>query len=602
MPAPWLQSEEMDPRESEELAFVEGGLDLPEELSAYYVTEQARSELKSLLDELDKRKVETLRLYEPSAFQEKFHACTSREVLIQGGNRVGKSIAAFVEDARAATNQDPHHKYPDKGVLGCIGFKEEHVGLVIYRYLFQPGGAGIYLIQDERSGRWRCWKPWLPRDQERKSERKPAPPLIPPRLIENFVWSDKARRIFSRVDLKTGWSIYAWGSRAEPAQGFTADLIHIDEDLERPEWFVEMKSRLIMEEGRLIWSVLPHGKNDMLQKMVERAEDEEGKENPQTVVIRATVFDNPYMPAAGREEAIRTWKSAGDDVYRQRALGELVLDSLMMYPEFSKALHNATKPLPKGDDEGEGVPQALRILRERQGQPPANWARYAFIDPGHTVCAVAFITIPPPELGEWVFQYDELYLQQCDAEKLAQAMAFKTRDETIQRFYMDMHGGRLRELGSGEFPHEVYTKKFEEHHVKSVETGHRFWPMCDNTRLREEKLHELLRIRRSGYPTFLVVVEKCPNTCMNFARFRRKVVEGVVQDKRNDRTPGHAVECVEGAAAADLKYVAPKHDSIKKSPIDFILGGMRHREAKRKAKNRGFGDNHISLGPTGTNS
>ena len=176
------------------------------------VTEQQKREMRQLYAERSRRRLEALRLYEPLPFQERFHACHSKEVLIQAGNQVGKSLCAFVEDARAATGQDPHGKYPkENGVMVCLGMDEGHIGRVIHKYLFRAGSFKI--IRDAATGEWRCWKQWVKDDWARKDEAKPAPPLIPPRMIKNFAWKKRAQHVFEVCELKNGWTIYAMGSK-----------------------------------------------------------------------------------------------------------------------------------------------------------------------------------------------------------------------------------------------------------------------------------------------------------------------------------------------------------------------------------------------------
>ena len=198
------------------------------------ITEHQKAELRQLHAEKAKRDSEALRLYEPLPFQDSYHACTAKEVLLQAGNQVGKSLAAFVEDARAATGQDPYGKYPkENGIMVCLGMDEGHIGRTIHKYLFRPGAFKI--IQDEETDKWRAWKPWLGSDWQRKSEAKDAPPLIPERFIKEWAWKKRAQHVFEICELHNGWTIYAMGSKGDPSQGFHADLVHIDEDLERPE-------------------------------------------------------------------------------------------------------------------------------------------------------------------------------------------------------------------------------------------------------------------------------------------------------------------------------------------------------------------------------
>ncbi|MCP4450614.1 MAG: hypothetical protein GY809_04080, partial [Planctomycetes bacterium] len=198
-----------------------------------------------------------------------------------------------------------------------IGLDEGHIGRVIHKYLFES--AQFRLIKDEHTDDWRAWKPWQAYDAAHKEKTREAPPLIPERFIKgNKVWRDKGARIFNTVHFQNGWTLMAFGSQSEPAAGFQADLIHIDEDIQDPDWYDEMIARLTMRNGKMRWSALPLARNDALLNVCERAEEERDSDNPSTVVIQATVFDNPFMDAQTRKENIKRWKSKGEDEYRKR--------------------------------------------------------------------------------------------------------------------------------------------------------------------------------------------------------------------------------------------------------------------------------------------
>ena len=95
-------------------------------------------------NEIASRRIEALNLYVPQPTQDEFHRCNAPECMLMGGNRGGKSLAAFVECARAALGKDPHGKYPLRdGVLGIVGYKQWHIGNVIYPYLFKAGAFKI---------------------------------------------------------------------------------------------------------------------------------------------------------------------------------------------------------------------------------------------------------------------------------------------------------------------------------------------------------------------------------------------------------------------------------------------------------------------------
>src|SRR5690606_14532217 len=101
--------------------------------------------------------------------QDEFHACTARDRLMIGGNRSGKSVGGFVEDARAATNADPYKKYPKEGTVVILGFGWEHCGKVVWPMLFRSGAFKV--IKDLETGKWRAFRPAT--DWERRKEAKP---------------------------------------------------------------------------------------------------------------------------------------------------------------------------------------------------------------------------------------------------------------------------------------------------------------------------------------------------------------------------------------------------------------------------------------------
>ncbi len=555
------------------------------------ITEHQKKELRELYAERVKRESEALRLYEPLPFQDRYHSSHAKEILLQAGNQVGKSLAAFVEDARAATGQDPYEKYPkENGIMVCLGMDEGHIGRTIHKYLFREGSFKI--IQDHATNKWRAWKPWITEDWERKAETKPAPPLIPERFIKQFAWKKRAQHVFEICELHNGWTIYAMGSKGDPSQGFQADLVHIDEDLERAEWYDEMIARLSMRDGKLRWSALPHSKNDALVNLAERAEDEMGQDNASTQVIRATIFDNPFMPEQVKQENIKRWKAKGEDEFRKRAMGELVTDSILMYPNFSKDVHNAIK------FEDPRTP-IQKYLSENNGVPGSDWTRYMVVDPGHSVCAVTFYAVPPSVLGDHVVVYDELYIKNCTAAKFGAMVSQKTKEDQFEAFIIDAHGGRIREIGTGVLPRVQYTKELQKHSVKSNMRNHGFLSGSDDVPGREMKLRSWINVRPNGTTKLLVVVPRCPNLCREFNRFKKKTINGFVTDEGNRRGNCHAIETLEYAAAHGLKYVKPRAKRKETTAIKQILNGRKKRSAQRRARKRGLSPDFINLGPQG---
>jgi hypothetical protein len=546
--------------------------------------------------ELQSRSEEALALYEPTPFQEAFHACPSRERLIQAGNQVGKSLAAFVEVARALTGQDPHNKYPTTdGVAICLGIDEKHIGRVIHKYLFRKGAFRI--IRDKATRKWRAWKPWIPEDAERRAETRPAPPLIPERFIKKWAMTKAAKHIFETCEFHNGWVLHAYSSNSEPAGGFQADLAHIDEDIMRPDWYDELIARLSMRNGKLIWSALPLAKNDALCNVIERAEDEASSDKPTTSVFRASIFDNPYMPEEAKQENIKRWRAKGDDEYRKRALGELVVDSILMYPTFSKTHHSCIK----AEDPRLEI---QRILTDRNGTPPDDWTRYMIVDPGHTVCAALFFATPPPELGDFRVCYDELYIQQADAKLLGIGAKSKCGEDHFEDFIIDMHGGRIREIGSGELPVRQYERHLADNQVICEKRGSRFLAGCDDVESREGSLREWLMTRRDGTTKFLINPARCPHTCREMSRFKKltTTVGGqlVPTDKGNRKANTHCCECLEYGAAHGLDFVPHKSRAIALSPFQRRLAARVERKKIRLAKSWNGSEKTITLGPQGS--
>lgn len=461
------------------------------------------------------------------------------------------------------------------------------------------------IIRDPETRDWRVFRPW---DQEnggdkgREAEAKPVPPLIPPRYIEELVWERRGDRVFSVCRLVTGWEIFALNSAGDPsqAQGFDVHLYHIDEDTANVGWYEEAVGRTAMPKGLIRWTALPHSKNDDILNMVQRAADDEKSKEKTTVCIRASMFDNPYYPEESRQANLRIWAAQGEDVVRKRAYGEMVTDSVLMYPSFSKWVHMAVPEDP------EKASAAQRAFVANHCVPPNNWCLDMVVDPGHTICAVAFLATPPPELGDCHFLYDELYLMRCDASMFGDAVQQKIGSRQFERFIIDAHGGRLTDFGSGIRPQRQYEMQLKERRLKCNELGNFFMNGSDDIEGREVVLRQWLRIGPDGHPMFYVHVPNCPNFVREMERFKKKQrsVNGqmVTLDEGNRSMPCHLVECVEYAAAHGLKYVKPRTSKAHSTFVKWVLDGRAQRERQRRVNGPHAGGRSISLAPRGADS
>lgn len=516
------------------------------------------------------------------------------------------SLAGFVEDARAVLNCDPHNKYPKSGVLVCLGYGEKHIGRVIYKYLFRPGAFDI--IRDLETGKWRTYRPWLgvkhgkQGDLERASESRPAPPLIPNRFIDGKIsWEKRSDHVFSRVMLKTGWEIIAANTAgdSEQCQGFQADLVHLDEDTASEGWYREMVGRCSKRNGKLRWTALPHSKNDELMNVIQRAEDEASSDNPTTVLVSATIYDNPYLPEEAVEANAKLWRSEGEDIYRQRALGELSVGKILMYPTFNIHVHEAIK-------ESEPRLKVQEFLANNNGHPGDDWMRVMVVDPGHAVCAVLFGAVPPPQIfGDHLVVYNLLYLLGCDATMFGNEVYNATKEEHVrfQKFIIDAHGGQLRDIGSGVHPRKQYENKLKEKGVSSIDTRHGFKDGCDDVKGRETLLREAFRIRTDGTSRLLIVGSRCAPLVKELTRFKKKTAKrggmNVIIDEGN-RVNTHAIECLEMMVADGCAYVKPPRPVVKENYVDRALAARRRREEQRAAKYYGKNQRTIDLGPRGS--
>ena len=531
------------------------------------LTTHALSQLKEVQAELHGRKIEALRLYEPMPHQEEFHSCMASERIVLGGNRGGKTLAVAVEAARAATGQDPHGKYPETdGNLAIVGRNWPHIGLVVYPILMKAGAFRI--VKDESTGQWRSLRPG-----EDKAKSKPAPPLIPPRLIKEVSWVLKNAGYLNKVELINGWTIWCFSSEGEPPQGYQADLIWIDEDVNNENFVGESQARLADRKGRFVWSAMPHSKNDALIGLCERA-DRAVEENIANPIIKKFTFrflDNNFIDAEEKRKNIERWSALGADEVRMRAEGEFTTESTLMYPNFNQAVHI--------------------LKREELPQVPEDWTRYVSIDPGHAVMASIFGAVPPDE--SFLLIYDELYIRNCNALIWGEEFEKKVKHQQFRAFVMDMHGGTLRDLGSGRLPHELYTEELRKRKIRSLATNYGFVPGSDDIMARTNLVRQMMHIRGDGSVRLKVLESACPNLLRELKRYRKKTtnVNGVtyVTDVPYTRGDVHAVQCLEYLCAYEPKYHAPPK---KTGPDPWWVKWLEDRKRRQRDNEKG-----VNLGP-----
>jgi hypothetical protein len=527
-------------------------------------------QIQLIFAELVARKMEGLALYKPQETQEKFHASNARHRLALGSNRSGKTLSAAIELARACTGQDPHKKYPQRdGVAFVIGKNWDHNGDVLYRKLCRAGAFKI--IRDQWTKQWRTFKPNDPFDWERRNEAKPAPPLIPPRMIQSIAWLNKKKSQPSTIKMRNGWELRFFSSEGKPPQGAALHICWFDEEIIDPDWLPEMRARLLDHNGVLIWSATPQAGTEQLYGLYERSLEEANEPSPSVSTFEMLLAANQYMHEKAKLDFER---DIDDDDQRQvRIEGKFILTSYKVFPEWR----------------GRHFVEWFQI--------PPHWTRYVFIDPGRQVAAALFVAVPPPNESPHVYAYDEVYCRDADARKFADMVRAKFGTDRIQCMWIDMHEARKRDAGTGARLYDVYSRAFRKRRIVSEDSGYGFRRAPDDPDGGREAMREWLTEDEDGITRLRVFRDRCPNLDkeMKVYRYRRVKKDGgwVITDepvKKRD----HLVDCLRYAASIDPVYVQPrKGQSRKNNEVRRALRARQKLFGSRSGKRR----RGINLGP-----
>jgi hypothetical protein len=355
----------------------------------------------------------------------------------------------------------------------------------------------------------------------------------------------KSANQLQKMTLTNGWSVDLYSSEGEPFQGYSCDILWLDEDLTNDQaWVPEMQARLADRKGRLIWSAMPHSKNDSLLVLCERADRaaEEAVENPIITKFVFRTLDNPAIDNEEKQKMVERWSAQGSDVLRMRAEGEFTFDSIMMYPSYSMTVH--------------GLPRS----ELKEGVIPSDWTRFAVVDPGSQICAVLFAAIPPQ--GDKLVLYDELYIPHCNAVKFGDEFHKKVSGQSFYAFLIDSHGGRLRDIGGGRTPAEQYAAQLADRGVRSKATGSSFVPGSDDVMGGIESVRTAMHIRPNGTPFLRVLEGALPNFQREIKRYRRQstTVGGqvIIGDRPHPRCISHLMDCLRYLCAYEPRYHAPE--------------------------------------------
>ena len=576
---------------------------------------QMAADVQRLEVEETRREMDTVQHYAPMPSQDEFHRCPAKVRIIRAGNQSGKSHAVMMEVARAARKMDPYGKYPTNRplVIWIMVFQESNIGRTVFRMLFELGcGHEVFLIRDKETEQWRTWNPSNPEDLARESEKVIAPPMIPPEEIEGgqpgmdarrcsgFAWAKQRSRIFKNCRLKNGTTIWCFCTKSDPPMGDAIDLAVIDEDLSQDHKTVsELMARVSKRSGRIIWSVWPQMKNDALEKLCREAEDQEGTDEPDIVQLRMRYRDNEYITPKDRKTTLRLWASQGENILKSRDEGDFLLDSFQMYPEFDLDIHGIPNVAdPKCIDKSQYWEKIDWWLRTRE--VPADWTRFLWIDPGWGTTAVLALAVPPPELGDYVVAYGELYLHAHTVPRVADAIVAKFGKERFYLFGIDWHQARKHTQASSKTYAQQFAEEFRKRDFHSVTTGYSFRKGSDDVQGRCAMVRTWLGQRADAAPKFRILRSKLndrrsalPHMEQEFRLYRRMIHMDMAKEdpvKEHD----HIMNCQEYCAHDPLT----RYHRLPAAPAeaDPVVAEFQRWRGAIEGTNKGS----VNLGPGAT--
>lgn len=558
--------------------------------------------LRALVAERIERRREALKVWRAMPTQQEFQNCTSKERVVYGSNRSGKTTVSAVEVALIVTGLHPKlsgTKLPKtNGIACCVGYDYSHVGRVLYRKLFKPGAFRV--IRDAETG---LYRPYEPDGQDKgtpRSHSEAAPPLIPKRYIApgGVNWYRRKEGIPKSIKLTTGWEIRFYSSEGEPPQGDAVHLFWLDEEMINEAWYTESSRGLMDEGGFFIWSATPHVGGDALIDLHERAEKYRMDPNAVTREFLLLIFDNIHAAQADKQDFIDKLKD-NPEAYRTRILGEFAAKAFKVYSEFSMEAHGFDMASLPG------------------GKIPDDWCRFAAIDPGHQVTAVLFLAVPPP--GKYSYKwyiYDELYLEKCSPTRFAEAFEIKTRGHSFEALIIDMRAGRVTTMGGEKPVEQIYREalskvkarrniptennpsgrparesdKFDVVNCWDRVKRQMFVAGADNPKAGISSVKEALQVQlSSGMSQVVFARGRLPNTEYEMAHYHHKRIKGKLTDELSKKDD-HLMDCLRYLVCARPEWQRPKR------VVRPATAAMKRLKAKQ-ARLDSAQSNSVNLGP-----
>uniref|UniRef100_A0A6H1ZMY6 Putative terminase n=2 Tax=viral metagenome TaxID=1070528 RepID=A0A6H1ZMY6_9ZZZZ len=514
--------------------------------SDFEMRRRYRLRIRNRIEEL---RNEAWRLFRPLPAVKTFFSSLAPVRLLDGSNQSGKSLLALMELVRAVCGVDPWGKYPKtNGRAIVVAYDGDHIADPIWSKLTREGE--FFLIREPKTGRMRAVRPdpsnvrqLDPYDVEHESEWVPSPPLLPPRMVRDVAWEDRAKGIPRNVELTTGWKILFRSSRGTPPQGRQIHLALADEELNNCRgWVSELIPRLIRFGGKFIWSATPLGGGPELYELHEKAIS--GDSNVESFTLY--LDDNPYITQEQKQLMLDLLVDPEERSVRY--YGEYAIVGRKAYPGYDPMGIHGIEPFNVAD----------------------HWCRIGVLDPGTQRLACIFGAIDPEERQRYL--YDGFEMRQADAERWAQEVAYRAMGKPFDSFVIDMRAGRQRGLVGLMTTAEQYFLALEKAGVEVQRYGPLagFFPGSDDMASREQALRGWLTVRGAGPFTGEPVLKVVKGILPELDRQIKLATTRPVSGKRVAREEG-LLQCVEYWAAANLGYQRPRSKHPASTNIPELL-------------------------------
>lgn len=475
-----------------------------------------------------------LLLFRPTRVQEvalrRMAQQSIREVLVDGGNRSGKTTLAAVFFASFIRNEPirtwdgdlihcrPQTKLNRPVTAWVIGDHLKHIGMTIYRLLLHPSPSDpvFFMVKDQVTGAMRAWSPErYPDDWDRVQEQVPSPPLIPAHVLDGEPeWAPgrKTANEFRSFTLKNKSAVFAFASSGEVKQGDSCDLIWNDENIVNKWYYEEWKMRLKTRSGMIMWSTIPRDSCFKFAEVASRLDDEQEdidkgdstEDERFGLHITMTMLESPFIPQSEKDLALKTMSDRDQLV---RIYGKTSSRVIAVYQEYEPTTHCVWY----GDDRDDRVAQ---MLQDNNWIPPKEWTRELILDPGTQKPAILLGAVPPPELwdeGEpYYVVYREIFIPRASPMQLADEVMKTEMGYEFERFIIDGHAGRQIPMGFVEKVEYQYSKAFMKRDLKSRQTSFGFTIGDDNFARRSNMVKHAMRMRPCRRPQLRILNQACP--------------------------------------------------------------------------------------------